>query len=42
MPLVRVYPINKSLRLIVSALVFILVFPSVKSVIKSLPAFLKP
>jgi hypothetical protein len=30
---VRVYPINKSLRLIVSALVFILVFPSVKSVI---------
>jgi hypothetical protein len=36
------YPINKSLRLRMSAFVFILVLPSVKSVIVSLPAFLKP
>ncbi|SEH65622.1 hypothetical protein BAZSYMA_ACONTIG00984_11 [Bathymodiolus azoricus thioautotrophic gill symbiont] len=36
------YPINKSLRLMMSAFVFILVLPNVKSVIVSLPAFLKP
>jgi hypothetical protein len=39
---VALYPINKSLRSIISALVFVFVFPSVKSVIVSLPAFLKP
>jgi hypothetical protein len=36
------YPINKSLRLMVSALDFVAVLPSVKSVMVSLPAFLKP
>jgi hypothetical protein len=36
------YPINKSLRSIISALVFVFVLPSVKSVMVSLPAFSKP
>ncbi|SEH65723.1 hypothetical protein BAZSYMA_ACONTIG00984_17 [Bathymodiolus azoricus thioautotrophic gill symbiont] len=39
---VALYPINKSLRLMMSALDLVAVLPSVKSVMVSLPAFLKP
>jgi hypothetical protein len=39
---VALYPINKSLRSIISALAFVFMFPTVKSLIISLPAFLKP